>query len=649
MDAVQKARSGHPGAPMGMADFAEVLWNDFLRHNPVDPSWPDRDRVLFSNGHGSMLIYSLLHLSGYDISIDDIKNFRTLGSKTPGHPEHGMTPGVESTSGPLGQGIACGVGMALAERLMAETFNRDGFPIVDHHSYVFMGDGCMMEGISHECCSLAGTLGLGKLIALYDDNGISIDGCVEDWFTDDTASRFQAYDWHVIDDVDGHDPEAVKAALTLAHAETERPSLICFKTIIGCGAPGVCGTEKCHGAPLGEEEIAAARKELNWEHGPFEIPKDIYDAWDVKAEGTAAQQAWNDLFDEYEKAHPEDAAEFKRRMAGELPGNFQDIAAGLMKDVVDGKADLATRKSSQKAIEAFAPELPEMIGGSADLSGSNGTLWSGSQALQWPDIHGNYINYGVREFAMAAVMNGMSLHGGFIPYGGTFLVFSDYERNAIRMAALMGLKVAHVLTHDSIGVGEDGPTHQPIEHTASLRMIPGLKVWRPCDTVEAAAAWTAALTDACPTCLILSRQTLAFQERSPEALEKVARGAYILSDSEGEPEVLLLATGSEVDVCSKAAEVLRGEGRAVRVVSMPCLETFEAQDEAYKDTVLSEGAKVRIAVEAGVTDGWYKYVGRKGRVIGMDRFGESAPGKVLFEHFGFTVENVVAVAKEMLK
>ena len=647
MDAIQKAKSGHPGAPLGMADIAEVLWNDFLVHNPGNPQWADRDRFVLSNGHGSMLLYSLLHLTGYDVSLDDLKRFRQLNSRTPGHPEFGMTPGVESTSGPLGQGIACAVGMALAERVMAARFNRDGHTIVDHRTYVFMGDGCMMEGISHEACSLAGTLGLGKLIAFYDDNDISIDGHVDGWFRDDTPARFRAYGWHVVPDVDGHDPDAVRAAIEAAGQAADRPSLICCKTVIGQGAPNVCGTAKCHGSPLGEEEIACAREHLDWPHPPFEIPDDIRAAWSAKGRGYMAEDSWNARFEAYAEAYPGLAAEFTRRMRGELPEDFT-AHAGAFVDAVDSAGESpATRKASQNCIEGLAPVLPELFGGSADLAGSNLTRWSGSETVAPGELAGNYLNYGVREFAMTAMMNGLVLHGGFVPYGGTFLVFSDYARNAMRMAALMKLRTLYVLTHDSIGVGEDGPTHQPVEHVASLRLIPNLDVWRPCDGVETAVAWSESVRRRNgPSAFILSRQGLPHQMRSAEALAGIARGGYVLRDCEGTPEAIIMATGSEVGLALEAAMSLEAEGCAVRVVSMPCLEAFERQDRAYRDSVLPPHVTRRVAVEAGTTSGWAGYVGSEGSVLGLDTFGESAPGNELFEHFGFTAGNLKGLVLE---
>jgi transketolase len=632
-----------------MADIAEVLWNDYMIHNPANPGWANRDRFVLSNGHGSMLLYALLHLTGYKITTDDLKAFRQLGSRTPGHPERGMTPGVESTSGPLGQGIACAVGMAVAEQVLAAHFNRDGFEIMDHHTYVFMGDGCMMEGISHEACSLAGTLKLGKLIAFYDDNGISIDGCVEGWFADDTPARFRAYGWHVVPAVDGHDPEKVKAAIEEARAETGRPSLICCKTVIGQGAPNVCGSEKCHGAPLGDKEIACAREHLDWPHPPFHIPEDVAEAWNARWAGFKAEQAWDARFMEYERKYPELAGEFRRRMSGDLPEGFDGQAMGFIDAVNQAAETLATRKSSQKAIEGLAPGLPELFGGSADLAGSNLTRWSGSKTAFPGTWDGNYMNYGVREFAMSAAMNGMALHGGIIPYGGTFLVFSDYARNAMRMSALMELRVVYVLTHDSIGVGEDGPTHQPVEHVASLRLIPGLDVWRPCDAVETAVAWTEAVQRRYgPSALILSRQNLDHQPRSPETMERIARGGYVLRQCQGDADVVLMATGSEVGLAVEAAMSLESTGYAVRVVSMPCVEAFERQDEAYRASVLPDDGAVRVAVEAGSTTGWHKYVGRSGVVLGMDRYGESGPGNALFNHFGFTPDNLVRLVREAL-
>ncbi len=638
MDAVQKANSGHPGAPMGMADIAEALWNDHLKHNPANPDWADRDRFVLSNGHGSMLIYSLLHLSGYELSIDDLKSFRQLHSKTPGHPEYGYAPGIETTTGPLGQGITNGVGMALAERTLAAQFNRDGHEIVNHHTYVFLGDGCMMEGISHEACSLAGTLGLGKLIALWDDNGISIDGHTEGWFQDDTPKRFEAYGWQVIRNVDGHDAEAVSKAIADAKQETARPTLICCRTTIGFGSPNLAGSHDCHGAPLGEDEIAATREQLGWSHEPFVIPAEIYAGWDAKESGSAAETAWNERFAAYEAAHPDLAVEFKRRMAGELPVNW-DLEATKFVAEVDAKGESpATRKASQIALNGYGPLLPELLGGSADLTPSNLTAWSGSKAITDGKLDGNYLSYGVREFGMTAMMNGMALHGGFIPYGGTFLVFSEYARNALRMAALMKQRIILVYTHDSIGLGEDGPTHQPVEQVSTLRLMPNMSVWRPCDAVETAVAWKVAIEKQNgPTSLILSRQGLPHQARSDQQLMDITRGGYVIRDCEGEPEAIVIATGSEVALAIQAAEAC---GKRVRVVSMPCAEAFDAQDAAYRESVLPAAVTARVAVEAGVSDYWYKYVGLNGRVIGIDRFGESAPAGQLFKQFGFTVENV---------
>jgi len=649
MDAVQKANSGHPGAPMGMADIAEVLWNDYLRHNPANPGWPDRDRFVMSNGHGSMLVYSLLHLTGYDLPMDELKQFRQLHSKTPGHPEYGYTAGVETTTGPLGQGVSNAVGMALAEKVLAAHFNRDGHNVVDHHTYVFLGDGCLMEGISHEASALAGTLGLGKLIAFYDDNGISIDGEVDGWFTDDTPARFEAYGWHVVKGVNGHSADEVKAAIEQARAESGKPTLICCKTIIGFGSPNKQGKEECHGAPLGPDEIELARKELGWTHGPFEIPDAIYAGWDAKDEGARAEAEWNERFESYKSAHPELAAEFERRMNGDLPADWAEKAEAFIRQTLEKAEKVASRKASQNAIAGYAPALPELLGGSADLAGSNLTMHPGSKGVSREDAAGNYIFYGVREFGMAAIMNGIALHGGFIPYGGTFLIFSDYARNGIRMSALMGQRVLYVLTHDSIGLGEDGPTHQAVEQTPSLRLIPNLNVWRPCDGVETAVAWRAGIerTDG-PSAFILSRQGLAPQQRDDEQLAGITRGGYVLHDSDGTPELILIATGSEVAVAMQAAEALAGKGRKVRVVSMPCVELFEQQDPAYRDAVLPPEVRARVAVESAATTGWYKYVGLDGAVVGLDRFGESAPGGALMEYFGFTAENVVSVAESLL-
>ncbi len=649
MDAVQKANSGHPGAPMGMADIAEVLWRDYLKHNPSNPNFADRDRFVLSNGHGSMLIYSLLHLTGYDLSIDDLKNFRQLHSRTPGHPEYGYTPGVETTTGPLGQGIANAVGFAIAEKVLGAQFNREGHDIVDHNTYVFLGDGCMMEGISHEVCSLAGTLGLGKLVAFYDDNGISIDGEVEGWFTDDTPKRFEAYGWQVIRNVDGHDAEEIKIAIDTARKTTDQPTLICCKTTIGFGSPNKQGKEECHGAPLGNDEIALTRANLGWNHGPFEVPAEIYAEWDAKAAGAAAEAAWNDKFAAYAAAHPELAAEFKRRIAGELPADFAEKAAAYIKDVAEKGETIASRKASQNALNAFGPLLPEFLGGSADLAGSNLTLWKGCKGVSAEDASGNYMFYGVREFGMSAIMNGIALHGGFVPYGATFLIFMEYARNAVRMSALMKKRVLYVFTHDSIGLGEDGPTHQPIEQLASLRGTPNLDTWRPADAVESAVAWKYAIERADgPSALVFSRQNLPHQPRDAQQLADVARGGYVLKDSGGEPELILIATGSEVGLAVAAYDKLTAAGRKVRVVSMPSTSVFDAQDAGYKQDVLPLQVSARIAIEASHADYWYKYVGLEGRIIGMTSFGESAPAPALFEHFGFTVDNIVATAEELL-
>ncbi|MEI8672522.1 transketolase [Vibrio sp. SA48] len=649
MDGVQQANSGHPGAPMGMADIAEVLWRSHLNHNPQNPQWADRDRFVLSNGHGSMLIYSLLHLSGYELSIDDLKNFRQLHSKTPGHPEYGYAPGVETTTGPLGQGITNAVGMAMAEKALAAQFNKEGHDIVDHFTYVFMGDGCLMEGISHEACSLAGTLGLGKLVAFWDDNGISIDGHVEGWFSDDTPKRFEAYGWHVIPAVDGHDAEAINAAIEAAKAETGRPTLICTKTIIGFGSPNKAGSHDCHGAPLGAEEIKAAREFLGWEHGPFEIPADIYAQWDAKEAGQAKESAWNDKFKAYAAAYPAEAAELKRRLNGELPAQWEEKASAIIADLQANPANIASRKASQNALEAFGAMLPEFMGGSADLAPSNLTMWSGSKSLTAEDFSGNYIHYGVREFGMTAIMNGIALHGGFVPYGATFLMFMEYARNAMRMAALMKIQNIQVYTHDSIGLGEDGPTHQPVEQIALLRLTPNMSTWRPCDQVESAVAWKLAIErkDG-PSALIFSRQNLAQQERTVEQVANIAKGGYILKDSDGKPELILIATGSEVELAVKAAEQLTAEGKKVRVVSMPATDAFDKQDAAYREAVLPADVTKRIAIEAGIADFWYKYVGFGGKIIGMTTFGESAPADQLFEMFGFTTENVVKTANELL-
>ncbi|MDX1303047.1 transketolase [Photobacterium sp.] len=649
MDGVQQANSGHPGAPMGMADIAEVLWRSHMNHNPQNPEWADRDRFILSNGHGSMLIYSLLHLTGYELSIDDLKNFRQLHSKTPGHPEYGYAPGIETTTGPLGQGITNAVGMAMAEKALAAQFNRDGHDIVDHFTYSFLGDGCMMEGISHEACSLAGTLGLGKLVAFWDDNGISIDGEVEGWFSDDTPKRFEAYGWHVIPAVDGHDADAINAAIEAAKAETGRPTLICCKTIIGFGSPNKAGSHDCHGAPLGAEEIAAAREFLGWNHGPFEIPADVAAEWNAKEAGAAKEAAWDEKFAAYAAAHPELAAEFKRRTAGDLPAQWEEKANAIIADLQANPANIASRKASQNALEAFGAMLPEFMGGSADLAPSNLTMWSGSKSLTAEDFSGNYIHYGVREFGMTAIMNGIALHGGFVPYGATFLMFMEYARNAMRMAALMKVQNIQVYTHDSIGLGEDGPTHQPVEQVSSLRLTPNMSTWRPCDQVESAVAWKYAIErkDG-PTSLIFSRQNLAQQARTEAQVADIAKGGYILKDCEGKPELIFIATGSEVELATEAYAQLTAEGRKVRVVSMPATDLFDKQDAAYREAVLPADVTARVAVEAGIADFWYKYVGFGGRIIGMTTFGESAPAGELFKMFGFTVENVVNTAKELL-
>lgn len=649
MDAVQKAKSGHPGAPMGMADIAEVLWRDFLKHNPQDPQWADRDRFVLSNGHGSMLLYSLLHLSGYDLSIDDLKQFRQLHSKTPGHPEYGYAPGVETTTGPLGQGITNAVGMAIAEKALAAQFNKPGHDIVDHYTYVFLGDGCLMEGVSHEACSLAGTLGLGKLIAFWDDNGISIDGHVEGWFTDNTPARFESYGWHVIAGVDGHDSAAIAAAIQAAQQETGKPTLICCKTIIGYGSPNKAGSHDCHGAPLGDAEIAAAREFLQWPHAPFDIPADIQQAWDQKAKGAAAQQSWQQKFDAYASAFPAEAAELKRRLNGELPANWSSDSHAYIEKLQANPATIASRKASQNALNAFGPLLPEFMGGSADLAGSNLTIWSGSQGLTQADASGNYIYYGVREFGMSAIMNGIALHGGFVPYGATFLMFMEYARNAVRMAALMKQRVIFVYTHDSIGLGEDGPTHQPVEQLAALRVTPNLMNWRPCDQVESAVAWQQAIerTDG-PSTLIFTRQNLVQQTRTAQQLADIRRGGYVLKDCAGTPDLILIATGSEVELAMQAELQLAAKGHQVRVVSMPSTDVFEAQDAAYRESVLPSTVTRRVAVEAGITDSWYKYVGLNGKIIGMTSFGESAPAEQLFEYFGITTAKVVEAAESLL-
>jgi len=649
MDAVQQANSGHPGAPMGMADIAEVLWRDFLKHNPANPKWADRDRFILSNGHGSMLLYSLLHLTGYELSIDDLKNFRQMDSKTPGHPEYGYAPGVETTTGPLGQGVTNAVGMAIAEKTLAAQFNRAGHDVVDHFTYTFMGDGCLMEGISHEACSLAGTLGLGKLVAFWDDNGISIDGDVEGWFTDDTVKRFEAYGWHVIANVDGHDSAAIKAAIEAAQSDTKRPTLICCKTTIGYGSPNKGGSHDCHGAPLGKDEIAATREFLNWPHAPFEIPTDIQNNWNASIQGAVAEASWNDKFAAYQAAHPELAAELQRRLSGELPANWSQDMDAYISDLQANQGNIASRKASLNTLNKIGPMLPELLGGSADLAPSNLTMWSDTKAITGDDATGNYLHYGVREFGMSAIMNGLVLHGGFKPYGATFLMFMEYARNALRMAALMGQPSIFVYTHDSIGLGEDGPTHQPVEQIASLRLTPNMSTWRPCDEVESAIAWRHAVerTDG-PTTLIFSRQNLAPQVRDAEQVKNAARGGYILKDCDGTPELILIATGSEVGLAHDALNELVAAGHKVRLVSMPATDVFEAQDAAYKESVLPAAVAARVAVEAGIADYWYKYVGLNGKVVGMTTFGESAPAGDLFKHFGFTVENVVATAKSVM-
>ena len=649
MDAVQAANSGHPGAPMGMADIAEVLWNDYLTHNPGNAHWVDRDRFVLSNGHGSMLLYSLLHLTGYDLAMDEIRNFRQFGYRTAGHPEYEPELSIETTTGPLGQGIGNAVGMALTEKMLAEQFNQPGLDIVDHKTWVFLGDGCLMEGISHEACSLADTLKLGKLIALYDDNNISIDGEVGGWFTDDTVKRFESYGWQVIADVDGHDSSSISAAIDKAVAEPDRPSLICCKTVIGFGAPNKQGTASTHGAPLGDEEIAATRKELGWDSPPFEIPADIAQAWNGEARGLAAEQAWQKTFSDYEAKYPEMAAEFTRRMSRELPADWSDFADKAIAGIDAAGETMATRKASLVALNAFAPALPELAGGSADLTGSNLTKHSGSRVITADDASGNYIYFGVREFGMSAMCNGMSLHGGVIPYSGTFLTFSDYARNALRMAALMKAQNIFVYTHDSIGLGEDGPTHQPVEHTASLRLMPNMRVWRTCDTVETAVAWRNAIErrDG-PTSLVLTRQGLPHQTRNADQIAAIACGGYILQDSDSVPDIILIATGSEVALAVSAARVLAVDGVNARVVSMPCTDLFDAQSKEYREQVLPAAVTARVVIEAGVTEAWWRYAGSQGRVIGMDRFGQSAPAGELFEHFGFSTDNVVAIARETL-
>lgn len=649
MDAVQKAKSGHPGAPMGMADIAEVLWNGHLNHNPTNPHWVNRDRFVLSNGHGSMLIYSLLHLTGYDLSIDDLKNFRQLHSKTAGHPEYGYAPGVETTTGPLGQGIANAVGMAIAEKSLAAQFNQDGHDIVDHHTYAFTGDGCLMEGISHEVCSLAGTLGLGKLVVFYDDNGISIDGEVDGWFTDDTPKRFESYGWQVIPAVDGHDADAIEAAIAQAKANTTQPTLICCKTIIGFGSPNKEGKEDCHGAPLGEEEIVATRAKLGWEYGAFEVPEDVYAQWDAKDKGQQLEDAWEEKFSAYAEAYPELALELTRRLSGDLPEDFSEKAKAYIDQCQADANTVASRKASQNTLNAFGPLLPEFMGGSADLAPSNLTMWSESKAVTAEDASGNYLHYGVREFGMSAIMNGIALHGGFIPYGATFLIFMEYARNAVRMAALMKQRSIFVFTHDSIGLGEDGPTHQPVEQIASLRTTPNMDTWRPCDAVESAAAWKSAVerTDG-PSSLVFSRQNLPHQTRDATQVENIEKGAYVLRDCDGTPELIFIATGSEIALVQEAADKLIEKGTKVRVVSMPSTDVFDRQSAEYKQSVLPLEVTARVAVEAGIADYWYKYVGLDGRIVGMETFGESAPANQLFEEFGFTVENVLNVAEELL-
>ena len=647
MDAVQKASSGHPGAPMGMAEIGEVLWNHHLSHNPNNPNWANRDRFILSNGHGSMLIYSLLHLTGYDLPMKDIENFRQLHSACAGHPEYGYAPGVETTTGPLGQGISNAVGFAMAEKLMANQFNKPGHEIVDHHTYAFLGDGCLMEGVSHETCALAGTWGLGKLIAFWDDNGISIDGHIEGWYTDDTAARFESYGWHAIRDVDGHDPEAIDKAIQEAKKVTDKPTLICCKTIIGKGSPNKAGTHGCHGAALGDDEVALVRKEIGWEHAPFVIPQDVYDGWNQKDKGDTREQEWNAKFDAYAKEFPEMAAEFKRRMSNELPADWEKQSNALINDANKAAEKVATRKASQNVITALAPILPEFVGGSADLTGSNLTSCPSFEHVSGKKP-GNYISYGVREFGMASIMNGIALHGGLLPFGGTFHMFTDYMRNGMRMSALMKQRVVYVLTHDSIGQGEDGPTHQPIETTSGLRFIPRMEVWRPCDATETATAWVAAVENGeNPTSLVLSRQGMGFHSRTPEQIANIKKGGYVLSDCDGDAQVIIIATGSEVDLAVGAQASLKDEGIHARVVSMACTQAFDRQDQAYKDSVLTPGVK-RISVEAGVTDYWRKYVGLDGACVGIDTYGESAPGKVVFEHFGFTVDNVVKTAKSVL-
>ena len=649
MDAVQRANSGHPGAPMGMADIAEVLWNDFLRHNPANPKWDNRDRFVMSNGHGSMLLYSLLHLSGYDLSLDELKNFRQLHSKTPGHPEYGYTPGIETTTGPLGQGLANAVGMALAESVLATTFNKDNFNIVDHLTYVSVGDGCLMEGISHEACSLAGTLGLGKLIAIYDSNQISIDGDVSGWFTEDVAARFESYHWHVIRDIDGHNPDEIKQALTEAKANDQQPSIICCNTIIGWGSPNKAGKESSHGAPLGEEEVKLTREKLGWQYAPFEIPDEYYAEWDAKERGKQLENEWLEHFSAYEKKYPELAAEYKRRIQGNLPDDWADIVKNHINSTSEKAEKIASRKASQNAIEAFAKHLPEMIGGSADLTGSNLTNWSGSVSVSKENKNGNYISYGVREFAMAAINNGIALHGGFIPYSGTFLMFSDYARNALRMSALMKIRNIFVFTHDSIGLGEDGPTHQAVEQAATLRLIPNMSLWRPCDAVESAVAWQAAIEHKNgPSSLLFSRQGLAHIARDAEQIDNIKRGAYVLIEGSEKPDAIIIATGSEVEMAINTATKLNAEGKKIRVVSMPSTDVFDQQDDTYKNSVLPDNCRKRIAVEAGIPDYWKKYTGLDGKELGVNNFGESAPAKEVFEYFGLTESNLINMINDLI-
>ncbi|MCX7067280.1 MAG: transketolase [Methylococcales bacterium] len=649
MDAVQKANSGHPGAPMGMADIAEVLWNDYMRHNPTNPKWSNRDRFVLSNGHGSMLIYSLLHLTGYDLSIEDLKQFRQLHSRTAGHPEYGYAPGVETTTGPLGQGITNAVGMAIAEKALAAQFNRDGHKIVDHHTYVFLGDGCLMEGISHEACSLAGTLGLGNLIAFWDDNGISIDGHVDGWFTDNTPQRFEAYNWHVIADVDGHDPVAISKAVKMAKAMTDQPTMICCKTTIGFGSPNKAGSHACHGAALGQDEINLTKAALGWDHEAFIVPENVYAGWDAKAKGAKAEAEWNEKFAAYQAAHPELAAEYERRMAGDLPATWAKDADAFVAAVNAEAKTTATRLSSLAAIEGFANLLPEIFGGSADLGCSNMTEWKGYKPMRADKPDANYINYGVREFGMSAIMNGLALHGGVIPFGATFLMFSEYARNALRMASLMKIRSIFVYTHDSIGLGEDGPTHQPVEQTATLRLIPGMQVWRPCDAVETTVSWKAAIErQDGPSVLVFSRQNLPHVPRTDAQIAAIYRGGYVLKDTDGQADAIIIATGSEVELALKAADELAAKGKKIRVVSMPSTNIFDAQDAAYRESVLPAAVTQRVAVEAGVTDLWWKYVGTNGKVVGLDRFGESAPAPALFKEFGFTVENVVKNVEAVL-